>query len=229
MQILFIRHAESTQNKANRENTDYDIHNIVLTDNGKKQASQTGKYINKVFGKIDCIYYSPIYRCQETVEIMIKYMNFDGKIISNELLLEREEHSKLTRDVRNKEKQQIAKEYKKLKIDKELNPFIKLEKNIKFTNAIHKKYKYSPNIKEVYANYIIFLNQIKKLKYKRIVIVAHSKTIVDIINIICSMNIYNMCLFTNNELARIQNCSITCVSYTNKFELVKAPEDKHLN
>jgi broad specificity phosphatase PhoE len=66
MEILFIRHGESTENIAMKNNKEYDTNNIVLTNKGIAQAKATAKYIKKVFGKIDCIYHSPVYRCQQT-------------------------------------------------------------------------------------------------------------------------------------------------------------------
>jgi broad specificity phosphatase PhoE len=39
--IIFVRHGESTENIASKEGKKYDKNNIVLTENGKKQAKKT--------------------------------------------------------------------------------------------------------------------------------------------------------------------------------------------
>ena len=86
MEILFVRHGESTANRAWMNNEEYDRKNIVLTEKGIEQAKVTGKYIKKVYGKIDYIFHSPIYRCQQTSEIIAKNMGFSKELIPNETL-----------------------------------------------------------------------------------------------------------------------------------------------
>jgi broad specificity phosphatase PhoE len=63
--IIFVRHGQSTQNLALELDQEYDRDNIVLTRLGIKQAEKTGKYINEIYGKIDMIYLSPIKRCNK--------------------------------------------------------------------------------------------------------------------------------------------------------------------
>ena len=46
--IIFVRHGQSTENKASIDNKSYDPNTIKLTDEGKKQAMITGKYLYKV-------------------------------------------------------------------------------------------------------------------------------------------------------------------------------------
>ena len=51
MEIVFVRHGEATHNTEGS----YDPANIILTKKGEKQATKTGKYLNKVFGKFDSV------------------------------------------------------------------------------------------------------------------------------------------------------------------------------
>jgi broad specificity phosphatase PhoE len=176
MEILFVRHGESTANRAWMNNEEYDRKNIVLTDKGIEQAQASGKYIKKVFGKIDCIYHSPIYRCKQTAEIIAKNMKFKKPLVPNELLLEVGEKSLLDdmSFAEIKKKSQLDnKEY--IKNDKILNPFIKLEKRILINKKIEKKYQQKPTQEDVYNNYNIFLNQIKNEKNKRILVIGNFK------------------------------------------------------
>ena len=39
--IIFVRHGESTENKAIKDGKSYDKNNIVITDKGKNQAIKT--------------------------------------------------------------------------------------------------------------------------------------------------------------------------------------------
>jgi broad specificity phosphatase PhoE len=229
MEILFVRHGESTQNKAINNNEEYDKHNIILTIKGRKQAQATGKYIAKVFGKIDAIYHSPIYRCQETAEIIAKNLDFTKELIPDKLLLEDAEKS----DLNKLTTKEILKLYKKLDkkfdiITKELNPFDKLKKYTLAEKNIAKKYNYEPNLDEVFVNYNKFLDQIKKTKHKRIVVIGHSGTTNTMTKIITGIDIYNGFIFNNKNIST-SNCSICCVLYDdNKFELVDFPNNEHL-
>jgi broad specificity phosphatase PhoE len=98
--IIFVRHGESTENKASTDNKSYDVNNIKLTELGEKQAMITGKYLYKVFGKFDKVYSSPATRCKETANmtlrvnlllrnnIIMEEINYKKKLDINELLVE---------------------------------------------------------------------------------------------------------------------------------------------
>ena len=232
MEILFIRHGESTANRAYENKEEYDKENIVLTDKGVAQAKATGKYIKKVFGKIDCIIHSPIYRCQQTAEFIAKNIEFKKELLSNELLLEVGEKSlfdKMTFKQSTSEMQKIDKEYNG-KVKQELNPFIRSKKDMEFSKKMMKKYKHDPSFDDINTNYNAFLNQIKKLKNscKRILVVGHYGTSMGMVNIITGVDIYNDIVFNSKIIAT--NCSITSVLYNdnNKFELIQCPNNNHL-
>jgi broad specificity phosphatase PhoE len=82
--IIFVRHGESTENKASTDNKSYDPNNIKLTELGKQQAMITGKYLYKIFGKFDKVYSSPATRCKETANIIMEEINHKKKLDINE-------------------------------------------------------------------------------------------------------------------------------------------------
>ena len=86
--IIFVRHGESTENKASKDNNSYDKNNITLTNEGKKQAKITGEYLYKIFGKFDKVYSSPATRCINTANIIMDEINYKKKINIDELLVE---------------------------------------------------------------------------------------------------------------------------------------------
>ena len=72
-----------------------------------------------------------IYRCQETAEIIAKNIDFTKELIPNKLLLEAGEVIDID-DMNHKESQKICNQMNKIyeTNDKELNPFIRLEKYV---------------------------------------------------------------------------------------------------
>ena len=55
MEIIFVRHGQSTANEAGIQGTSFDPENVILTPLGIKQAKQTGLHL-KIFGKFDTIF-----------------------------------------------------------------------------------------------------------------------------------------------------------------------------
>jgi broad specificity phosphatase PhoE len=229
MEILFIRHGQSTQNVALENDEAYDRNNIVLTKLGEKQATYTGKYIPKIFGKIDAIYHSPIYRCQQTAELIAKNMNFTKDLISDELLLEANENSKIDNYDDSERKKWYDKVGKKFnEISQHKNPFERLEISKKYTRKTLNDIDSYPNFDDIFNNYNKFLNKIKKSGHKRIIVVGHGGTTGHMIKIITGIDIYNEDFFTDQNI-KVKNCSICCVLYKDKkFQLVTLPNDKHL-
>lgn len=229
MKIIFVRHGQSTANVAGINGTSYDPTNIILTDKGEKQAKITGKYLNKIFGKFDVIYTSPINRCVQTSNIIQKYIN-KCKIVSSDLLIEiGEKHYKLD-GMSKLEQDNFMGKNKKIKsyenkIKNEQNPFNKLQLQIKYNGEIEKYVKPIPTVDQAYKNYRKFLNMLKKSNYEQILVVAHGGSIAAIYKIISSINIHG-----DIDLLKIDNCSIMCISYeNNKFELISKPDATHLN
>ena len=110
MEIIFIRHGESTQNVAIKNNQEYDRENIKLTELGQHQAIQTGKFLKKHFGKIDAIIHSSIFRCQETAELIAKQLKFTKKLQPTALLFEPYEKARLFERLKTQE--EISKWFK---------------------------------------------------------------------------------------------------------------------
>ena len=121
--IIFVRHGESTQNKEYRDNKSYDKNNIKLTDEGKKQAMITGKYLYKIFGKFDKVYSSPAIRCVETANIIMDEIHHKKKVNIDELLVEIGDKSNITEGLSKDEieikKKELEQEDRRLKLEED--------------------------------------------------------------------------------------------------------------
>ena len=64
MLLYFVRHGETYNNIE----AVFPLNNTELTENGKKEAAETGKYLKEI--KFDTVFSSPISRVQDTLKIM---------------------------------------------------------------------------------------------------------------------------------------------------------------
>lgn len=80
MEILFVRHGQSTQNLAYEKNEEYDPINVSLTQLGKEQAKITGKFL-KIYGEYDVIFSSPLLRAIETSHIIKKELKYKKNLL----------------------------------------------------------------------------------------------------------------------------------------------------
>ena len=178
--IIFVRHGESTENKASKDNKSYDKNNITLTNEGKKQAKITGKYLYKIFGKFDKVYSSPATRCINTANIIMDEINYKKKINIDELLVEIGYKFNIMDGLSKDEKNNIFDSIKlnlpKDKLFNGIKNFRQLEKIIEETvnpydriklyniwNEIEKEdLKIKPNTSQVKNNIKKFLNNLKK-------------------------------------------------------------------
>lgn len=83
MNIFLIRHGESMQNTKLNESIKLPDHKVYLTENGKRQASNVGKFLRQyiVFRKMDIsnsrMWVSPFTRTRETASIINTYLNIN--------------------------------------------------------------------------------------------------------------------------------------------------------
>jgi 2,3-bisphosphoglycerate-dependent phosphoglycerate mutase len=81
MKIFLIRHGESICNTGENFQLRLPDHKVYLTDNGKLQANQSGKYLSDYFNdnKIDLsktrMWISPYQRTRQTAEIINQHLN----------------------------------------------------------------------------------------------------------------------------------------------------------
>jgi len=236
MEILFIRHGESTSNYALQNNIDYDRNDVKLTELGKTQAKKTGKILKK-YGNIDVIFHSPIKRCIETANIIAKELN-NKNLQENKLLIEGGEEYHKFNGMSKKEIDEIMnkqKKYIKLNEDykKEENMFKKIKIQEKIINEEIKITESKPDVSGVENNCNKFLKYLKKQDYKRIVIISHRGTIQMFLKILCDIDAYNMNIKIsskeNNDKIDINNCSISgAILENNKFKLIFASYIDHL-
>lgn len=241
MELIFIRHGESTENIAIQKGESYDVENIMLTQKGIKQAIATGSYLN-VFDNIDKIYTSPVTRCVETSQQIMKSLKSNPQYIDDDLLIEAGEYQHKNAGLSADEQNKIMKENIKLtelaeKIISEKNPFIRLNIMKQLDDILVEYLKVRPSLDETVNRYKLFLNKMVseyKDGTKRVIVVCHGGTIEGMMYIITNIS-------RNNHLIKIMprdyeqkslfpNCCIMCVLlYNNVFELVTPPNDKHLN
>ena len=234
MEIVFVRHGESTGNVNNKNNIKFDPKKVVLTSKGKKQAKTTGKFL-KIFDKFDIIISSTMPRCIQTSNYIASELGYKKEnILCDKRLIEAgniyDELDGLTKEEFNKVVPKQLKDIKQ-KISLEKNPFKRLELQSKFRKLRNKKLKYNPTNIQAWNNYIKFLNWLKKQKYKRVLVVSHSYTMVVIMKILCNININDEITIIRSGKSKndVENCSIMCVKkIKNKLELVSATEDQHL-
>ena len=249
--IIFVRHGESTQNKECRDNKSYDKNNIKLTDEGKKQAMITGKYLYRIFGKFDQVYSSPAIRCIETANIIMDEIHHKKKLDIDESLIEIGGKSNITdglsKDEENKIYDSITINLPKDKLFNGIKTFRQLEKKLEETVNPYDRIKIyntwgeietkhlqmRPNTSQVKNNYKRFLNNLKKSDDETILIVSHAGCIGLLQRIICNINLNNIdikIILTNLDTNKLfGNCCICCLGLeNNKLTLVSPANTNHL-
>ena len=239
MEIIFIRHGESTGNIADEKGESYDTNNVVLTDNGKEQAKITGKYIASIYGPFDMIYSSPIMRCKQTAQIIASCVGYDKDIIYDNLLIESGEENHKLGGLSTEDQNDILNKYKVLL---DMNQIIKDEKNLfkkaelikLFHNECSKYLDIIPSFDQIIQNYLKFLTNLKK--DKRILVVGHRGTIEGMLSIATNISIHDM-----SETIKIvakqhkddmsySNCCIMGLKYKDdSFRLIFPPNRVHLD
>ena len=253
--IIFVRHGESTENKAYADNKSYDKNNITLTDEGKKQAMITGKHLYKVFGKFDKVYSSTATRCIETANIIMEEINHKKKLDIDELLVEVGYKSHisygLSKDEKDKQlysfKLNLPKDKSNLKLFNGIENFKQLEKRLEETVNPYDRIKIyntwgdieqnhlgiKPNSTKVGKNYKKFLNNLKKTDDETILIVSHGACIGLLQRMICNISLNNIDIkIISNKLDTDKlfgNCCICCLGLEdNKYLLVSPANTNHL-
>jgi broad specificity phosphatase PhoE len=200
MKVFFVRHG---QTYANIEHRNYKDYTESITDQGKKQATLAGKYLT-TFGNFDLVISSPAIRCIQTAEIICKEINYTKKIVTSELILEKLKKSKIDEhNIKNQlhnendELKKIIKEYFETTSIKDGSSYIKNASVFDETKDVFKQMELFYNYQNIFYklekkdkrlegidnfitltnNHQKFLNQLKKLNKKCILVVGHSGTI----------------------------------------------------
>ena len=248
--IIFVRHGESTQNKEYRDNKSYDKNNIKLTDEGKKHAMITGKYLYKIFGKFDKVYSSPATRCKETANIIMEEIHHKKKLDIDESLIEIGDKSNITEGLSRDESDKLYDSFTlnlpKDKLFNGIKNFKQLEKRLEETVnpydrtklfnigvKIDNQYlKMKPNASQVKNNIKKFLNNLKKTDDETILVISHIGCINQVQKIICNIdNIMDIQIIsTNLDTNKLfGNCCICCLGLeNNKLTLVSPANTNHL-
>ena len=236
MKIFFVRHGQTQANIDKRFYTlDDSIHPI--TDRGEKQAIHTGKYLNKI-GNFDLIISSPRLRCIQTATLISKEIGYKDDIIINKLIME-ENVTKIVSKQKNpleifKKNKKICKIYNELIKTKDPFKLINLQEkhDNQYFKIIHDDY----NINSEILNLKKFLNQLKKLNKKSILVVTHGGIIELIQRIITNTEFTNLNIFSKDNDKYIKssyyeegNTNImACLLNDGKFKLVIPSNTLHL-
>jgi broad specificity phosphatase PhoE len=239
MKIFFVRHAVT---QANIDRSFYSINDNKhsITKHGELQAIETGKYL-KTFGKFDLIISSPRLRTIQTAKIISLQLNYKNKIILNDLLAEEiyklsenyPKYEDFNKYLENKKKKEFD-YYNKLKqlVKEETNPFKKIELTKKLYIIRAQLMEITDEETKIKIS-IKFLNQLKKLKNKCILIVTHGGEL-DRYQKLITNTLYTNFVISNqisddNKYFGSLNCCIMgCLLYNNKFTLVIPSNCLHL-
>ena len=233
MRIFFVRHGQTQANIDKKEYTlDDSIHS--LTERGEKQAIHTGKYLNKI-GNFDLIISSPRLRCIQTATLISKEIGYKNDIIINKLIME-----KVSKIASEKNRNEILSKNKKYsKIYKEFiktnDPFELINLKEKHDNQFF-KIMYDNDINSEILNLKKFLNQLKKLNKKSILVVTHGGIIDIIQQIITNTEFTNLNIFSKDNNKYIKSSYyeegntkiMACLLNDGKFKLVIPSNTLHL-
>jgi broad specificity phosphatase PhoE len=242
VKIIFVRHGESTENIALEKGKSYDPDNIVLTDLGIEQATKTGKYLTKTFGKFDKVFSSPVTRCVQTSNLIMEQIGFPPESIKiDDLLVEIGFHNDNSIGLSKDQKEKFLKKNNKiLNLQKQIenisNPFDVLSLNIKLYNEYNKYLKMNPNPYEAKLNCEKFLDKLKNYHdIKQILVVTHGGIISLIQKFICNIDIENRVQFSKKNFDSINelfgNCTILCIYFDPinlTYKLVSPANTYHL-
>jgi len=244
MEIIFIRHGQSTENAALDNNVEYNIDDVKLTARGMLQCKESGIYL-KMFGKFDLIIQSPVKRCIESAKIIADKINYTKKIITDDRLTELGNVDNLSGLKIEDRMTYLEKntKYKNLlnKISDEKNPFT-FCKLLNKANVIGMDYiGAKPNWNDHYKNVKSFLENLKKYnrKYKRILVVSHGGTMKAIESIITNIprdanikilsRLQTVLVKDPIPIIETNNCIIMCVLYEdNCYRMVSPANNLHL-
>lgn len=240
MEIIFVRHGQSTENIALETESDYNANNIILTEQGKIQANKTGEYL-RLYGIYDKIYSSKLTRCVETANIIKEHVELnDSEIEFTDLIYEVGENSDLKiisplerKIVTNKINERMS------AIENEKNVFTRLRLLTEFEKIEMSNLHFDPSIEKQFIDIKDFLEVIKNSNYQRILVVCHGGTIATLQSIITNIPrgadahimVRKQTTKTRNPEPTIElnNCLVMCVLLENNiFHIVSAPNNLHL-
>lgn len=243
VKIIFVRHGESTENVANTSGEAYDFNNIVLTTKGEEQARKTGKYLSNTFGKFDCVISSPITRCIQTSNLIMKEINFDvSKIIIDKDVIEIGGLAHPLGGLSQQDTDKIVKSDKQVvsiekNIAKTTNPYEKYVLSKKLYKHVSKNYEIKPSLYKAHDNLLNFLDTLKNIiennNYKNILVVSHGGILSLMQKIICGINPENSIIIIDKKFVSVNeaigNCACLYLGFENeKFILVTPANTYHL-
>jgi broad specificity phosphatase PhoE len=230
-EIYLIRHGETDWN--NLKKMQGCENDIELNDNGREQSKKTGKYLYNYrlnSGDFDLIISSGMKRAHETAEIIAKQVGYSDSILIIDNFRE-----KCHGDLSGKTKEEMKTDdhYKKYleleeKEKKEIDPIKQREIYYKNNKKFNKLYG-TELIKTFRKTIKKGLKQLYERPEKKIIIVSHSATIMELLKIITGIEDY----IPGNG----SNCNISYLKLyemfkenkiKRKFKIIKLMNSRHL-
>lgn len=220
----------------------------MLTEKGKKQATKTGKFLSKVFGRFDIVYSSPATRCVQTANLIMDEIGFKHEnIVIDDLLVELGYNNDDFDTMSNEEVQEIFKKNKsieklKKQINDTLNPFEIDILDKKLSIEYDKFHNPKPNPQEAYENCKQFLDKVNKY-CKQILVITHGGTLTEMQSVLCRTDWFpntkptstNMSSFgkkykdNKEKYEKNGNCCIMCANvYEDDYKLISPANIYHL-
>jgi len=225
MKIIFVRHGQ-TQTNLKGEYYGLDDSINILNKTGEEQAIETGKYLNKLY-KFDLIISSSKLRAIQTAELIAKQVNYKKEIIKNNLIMELDVLEKYTGNKNQDDIKKIFNLWQK-KLNNEKDPF-------KYINLLNKQQIYfckkfsGINYYDYLNDLNKFLNQLKKLKNKCVLVVSHGRIMNHLEHLITNTEDTVKFIPYNSKEITGGNCNIMmCLLDNNKFKLVMPRNSNHL-
>jgi len=224
--IYLIRHGE-TQYNAESKSQGSEV-DIPLNDNGKEQATKTGRYLQK-HNNIDLIISSPRCRTKMTAEIIAKEINYPvSEIKYDDNLIERKKGiiSGTTNHDRKTDKRYSKFIAAQKKFNSIVDPIARAESDI-MEKAMIKMGFESTN--ELTMRIDDFIATLKKSKHNNIIVVSHTGFLTNLIRDLCHLGQFGILIPSGKLIGNESNCTIAYVTYNEgEFVLRTAPTNVHL-
>lgn len=219
MQFIYVvRHGETDANVKRQVNDK----NVItpLNAKGKKQATKTGKYLDKRCTKQNTVIYSsPAVRAMETATLIAKELRYDVSNIVIDKKMDELDHGKLS----GLQKDDAV--YKDFMKDRaKLLPTDPIDHELaylKYDAFVHKKYNIE-SIQHAENRVNKFYKSLPK-NVKHIIVVTHSGVIATSTRVL-----FNIFEPITGDITNGKNCTIMCITKDKKFKLLTLPNTLHL-
>jgi len=234
-EIYFIRHGQTEWNKLGK--TQGQEADIELNETGINEAVSTGKYLKKYRINdidVDCVISSSMLRCQQTTQLIANELGFDSTNIIYDDNLKEVKKGNLSGLTGNDVPLKTLNELVGIELGKMEDPIEKYEienpresenffQNIVSSNGLD--IEGVENILDLTDRVTKFINQLRTINCKKIVVVSHSGLLEVLLKLIFNVNV-----LMKGNVKNGKNCSITyCTFKNNHFSMISPQNTEHLS